>query len=428
MNLKKIAVVGLGYTGLPLAVEFGKKFSTIGYDFSIDRINMCLKHKDPSKEISVNKMKSARHITYTNDVRKLATADFIFVCVPTPVNESNAPDLNPLILASKNIGKNLKKGAIIVYQSTVYPGVTEDICIPLLESESKYKWKKDFFVAYSPERINPGDSKHTISNVVKIVSGDTPKTLKIVSMLLKKIVKVSLHHVDSIKEAEASKVIENVQRDINIALINELAIIFGLMDIDTHNVLNAASTKWNFTKFSPGLVGGHCIGVDPYYLTYKAQLLGYQPEIILAGRRINNSMGKYVAQNVIKRMIVKGLKIKKIKLIILGATYKENCADIRNSKVFDIVKELESNEIQVSVTDPHANAKDVKNIYDIQLVKFEKLPKADAIILAVAHNEYVKSIKRIVKKKLKKNGILFDVKSATNLKYHKLKDYSVYCL
>lgn len=428
MNLKKIAVVGLGYTGLPLAIEFSKKFSTIGFDVSIDKINMCLKHKDPAKELSFNKMKSGRYITYTNNAEDLAAADFIFVCVPTPVNENNSPDLNPLILASKQIGKNLKKGTIVVYQSTVYPGLTEEICIPLLEFESKLKWKKDFFVAYSPERINPGDRNHTIRNVIKIVSGDTPQTLKIVSKLLKQIVKVGLYSVNTIKEAEAAKIIENVQRDLNIALVNELAIIFRLMDIDIENVLNAASTKWNFIKFKPGLVGGHCIGVDPYYLTHKAHLLGYQPEVILAGRRINNSMGKYIAQNIIKKMILKGLKKKKKKLIILGVTYKENCADIRNSKVFDIIKELESNDIEVLVTDPHANGKEVKNIYGIELIKFDKLPKADAIILAVVHNKYVKSINTIIKKKLIKNGIFFDVKSAIKKNDKMLNNYSVYRL
>uniref|UniRef100_UPI00048D5705 nucleotide sugar dehydrogenase n=1 Tax=Azohydromonas australica TaxID=364039 RepID=UPI00048D5705 len=331
-----IAVIGLGYVGLPLAVEFGKQARTIGYDIAIDKVAACQRGTDPSRELPDEEMAAARHCVYTSDPALLAEADVIIIAVPTPVDAAKIPDFGPLLGASKSAGKHMKRGATVVYESTVYPGATEEVCIPVLERESGMKWKQDFFVGYSPERINPGDREHTLTKIVKIVSGDTAETLERVAQLYERIVEPGVHRASSIKAAEAAKVIENTQRDLNIALMNELAIIFDKIGIDTTEVLEAAGTKWNFLKFKPGLVGGHCIGVDPYYLTHKADMLGYHPQVILAGRRINDGMAKFIAEQTIKNMIAAGSYIKGARVNVLGLTFKENCADLRNSKVVDI--------------------------------------------------------------------------------------------
>lgn len=366
---------------------------------------------DPSRELPDAEIQSALYAEYTEEASALSDADVIIVAVPTPVNEAKNPDFSPLIGASKIVGKNLKKGAIVVYESTVYPGATEEVCIPVLESESGMKWMQDFFVGYSPERINPGDREHMLTNVVKVVSGDTPETLEKVARLYEKIVKPGVHRCSSIKAAEACKVIENTQRDLNIALMNELAIIFDKVGIDTSEVLNAAGTKWNFLKFSPGLVGGHCIGVDPYYLTHKAEMLGYHPQVILAGRRINDGMGKYIAEQTIKNMIASGSYIKGAKVNVLGLTFKENCADLRNSKVGDVINELESYGVEVFVHDPNADPEEAMHEYGVRLLPWDQLPRADAVILAVAHRELTSLFVEDYQKKLVRGGCFIDVKA-----------------
>lgn len=347
-----IAVVGLGYVGLPLAVEFGKSNQTIGFDLSESKINSYKEHIDPTGEVSTEDLRKADKLVCTTDANSLKNADFIIIAVPTPVDESHQPDFTPLIKSSETVGKNLKRGAIVVYESTVYPGATEEICIPILERFSGLKWKEDFNVGYSPERINPGDKERTVTKIVKVVSGDTPVTLKKVRDTYEKIITAGVYCANSIKVAEAAKVIENTQRDLNIALMNELAIIFDKLSIDTLEVLEAAGTKWNFLPFRPGLVGGHCIGVDPYYLTHKADMIGYHPQVILAGRRINDSMGKYIAEQTVKKMIAANISIKGSKILVMGLTFKENCPDLRNSKVIDVIKELESYGVNIIVHDP----------------------------------------------------------------------------
>jgi UDP-N-acetyl-D-glucosamine/UDP-N-acetyl-D-galactosamine dehydrogenase len=342
----------------------------------------------------------------------LSEADIIIVAVPTPVDEAHIPDFKPLIGASTSAGRNLKKGAIVVYESTVYPGATEEVCIPVLERESGLKWKQDFFVGYSPERINPGDKEHTLTKILKIVSGDTPETLDKVAKLYELIVEPGVHRASSIKAAEAAKVIENTQRDLNIALMNELAIIFDKLGIDTSEVLEAAGTKWNFLKFKPGLVGGHCIGVDPYYLTHKADMIGYHPQVILAGRRINDSMGKFIAEQTIKQMIASGSSIKGAKVNVLGLTFKENCGDLRNSKVIDIIRELQTYGVDVHVTDAQAAADEALHEYGVQLVGFDALPQADAIVAAVSHREYATLSVADIGRKLVQGGAFIDVKAA----------------
>ncbi len=407
----KIAVVGLGYVGLPLVIEFGKKIPTIGFDVSKHKVEMCLKGKDPSFELSDDEMHSAKFSSYTDDPSELAQADFIIVAVPTPVDEANIPDFRPLIGASTSIGRHIKRGAIIIYESTVYPGATEEVCIPVLERESGMKWKQDFFVGYSPERINPGDKEHTLRKIIKIVSGDTPETLDRIAKLYEQIVEPGVHRVASIKAAEAAKVIENTQRDINIALMNELALIFDKLGIDTTDVLEAAGTKWNFLKFKPGLVGGHCIGVDPYYLTHKAEMIGYHPQVILAGRRINDGMGKFIAETTVKQMIASGLVIKGAKVNVLGLTFKENCADLRNSKVIDIIRELESYGIEVSVTDPYADCDEAMQEFGVRLLRWQELPKSPVIVAAVAHHAYQELGFREITDKLGSGGVFIDVKA-----------------
>jgi UDP-N-acetyl-D-galactosamine dehydrogenase len=356
-------------------------------------------------------MQSAQFATYTYDPTQLAQADVIIVAVPTPVDEANIPDFRPLIGASTSAGRHLKKGAIVVYESTVYPGATEEVCIPVLERESGMKWKQDFFVGYSPERINPGDKEHTLTKIIKIVSGDTPETLDRIATLYEQIVEPGVHRAPSIKAAEAAKVIENTQRDLNIALMNELALIFDKLNIDTTDVLEAAGTKWNFLKFKPGLVGGHCIGVDPYYLTHKAEMVGYHPQVILAGRRINDGMGKYIAETTIKQMIAAGSVIKGAKVNVLGLTFKENCADLRNSKVIDIIRELQSYGVEVSVTDAYADAVEAMHEYGVHLLPWEELPKAHALVAAVAHQKYQALSVHEIADKLSAGGVFVDVKA-----------------
>ena len=407
----KIAVLGLGYVGLPLVIEFGKKIPTIGFDLSKHKVEMCLKGRDPSFELSDDEMHSAKFASYTDDPSELAQAEFIIVAVPTPVDEANIPDFRPLIGASTSIGRHIKRGAVVIYESTVYPGATEEVCIPVLERESGMKWKQDFFVGYSPERINPGDKEHTLRKIIKIVSGDTPETLDRIAKLYEQIVEPGVHRAASIKAAEAAKVIENTQRDINIALMNELALIFDKLGIDTTDVLEAAGTKWNFLKFKPGLVGGHCIGVDPYYLTHKAEMIGYHPQVILAGRRINDGMGKFIAETTVKQMIASGLIIKGAKANVLGLTFKENCADLRNSKVIDIIRELESYGIAVYVNDPYADADEALENFGLSLLQYEDMPIAEAIIVAVAHRDYYEIVLNSIASKLKSGGVFVDVKA-----------------
>lgn len=407
-----IAVIGLGYVGLPLVVEFGKHFRTIGFDISEAKVASCRKGVDPSRELSDEEMQASAHAEYTADPSLLAQADIIVVAVPTPVDNAHIPDFRPLIGASASVGANMKNGTIVVYESTVYPGATEEVCIPVLERASGLVWKKDFFVGYSPERINPGDKEHTLTKILKIVSGDTPDTLERVAELYQTIILPGVHRASSIKAAEAAKVIENTQRDLNISLMNELSIIFDKLGIDTTEVLAAAGTKWNFLKFQPGLVGGHCIGVDPYYLTHKAEMLGYNPQVILAGRRINDGMGKFIAEQTIKQMIAADSYIKGAKVNILGLTFKENCSDLRNSKVVDIIHELKSYGVEVYVTDPRADALEAMHEYGVSLLRWSELPRADAIVAAVAHSEYAGLTVEDFGKKLVKGGAFIDVKAA----------------
>ncbi len=406
-----VAVIGLGYVGLPLVVEFGKQGRTIGFDISVAKVASCQRGVDPARELSDEDMQAATHAVYTADPAALAQADMIVVAVPTPVDEAHIPDFRPLIGASTSAGRNMKKGAVVVFESTVYPGATEEVCIPVLERESGLVWKRDFFVGYSPERINPGDKEHTLTKIVKIVSGDTPETLARVAQLYERIIVPGVHRASSIKAAEAAKVIENTQRDLNIALMNELSIIFDKLDIDTTEVLAAAGTKWNFLNFRPGLVGGHCIGVDPYYLTHKAEMMGYNPQVILAGRRINDGMGKFIAEQTVKQMIAAGSYVKGAKVNVLGLTFKENCGDLRNSKVVDILNELRSYGVQVFVTDPRALPAEALSEYGIELLAWEALPRADAIVAAVAHDEFSKLSVEDMGRKLVRGGAFIDVKS-----------------
>ena len=410
-NHSTVSVIGLGYVGLPLVVEFGKHCRTIGFDIVEDKVAKCRAGTDPSREIPDAEMALAVRAEYTSDPAMLREADFILIAVPTPVDAAHIPDFRPLIGASRSIGPYLKKGATVIYESTVYPGATEEICIPELERASGLTWKRDFFVGYSPERINPGDREHMLTNVIKVVSGDTPETLAKVAALYELVVKPGVHRCTSIKAAEACKVIENTQRDLNIALMNELAIIFDKIGIDTAEVLEAAGTKWNFLKFKPGLVGGHCIGVDPYYLTHKAEMLGYHPQVILAGRRINDGMGKYIAEQTVKQMIASGSYIKGAKVNVLGLTFKEDCADLRNSKVVDIINELKSYGCEVFVHDPDGDPAEALHEYGVTLSTWEDLPRADAIVAAVAHRQYQQLSVEDIGRKVVKSGCFIDVKS-----------------
>ncbi|NLE01722.1 MAG: nucleotide sugar dehydrogenase [Fibrobacter sp.] len=405
----KICVLGLGYVGLPLALELAKYFSVIGFDIKNSRVNSLKNHLDTTGEIDSETLANSS-ITFSDDPTVLKDADFIIVAVPTPIDEHKNPDLTPLYRSSETVGKHLKKGAIVVYESTVYPGVTEDECVPVLEKFSGLKYKQDFFVGYSPERINPGDKKHTVSTITKIVSGDCQETLDKVAHVYGTIVKAGIHKASSIKVAEAAKVIENTQRDINIALMNELKIIFDKMNISTREVLQAAGTKWNFLPFEPGLVGGHCIGVDPYYLAYKAEEIGHHPQIIMAGRRINDGMGRYYGRELVKKMIRSKLTIMSSRVLILGITFKENVPDIRNSRVIDIIKELNDFGIITEVWDPIADHSEVKEEYGIDLIKSPSKNSYESIILAVKHNHFLEIGKNSLCEFLINDGIFYDIK------------------
>lgn len=406
-----VAVVGLGYVGLPLAVEFGKKSRTVGFDLSANKIASYKKHIDPTGEVSGEDLKSASFLELSSDPIVLKEADFIIVAVPTPVDDAHQPDFRPLIGSSESVGKNLKRGATVVFESTVYPGATEEICIPIIEKFSGMKWKQDFFVGYSPERINPGDKERTLTKIVKVVSGDTPETLERVRQVYASVITAGVYPASSIKVAEAAKVIENTQRDLNIALMNELAIIFDRIGIDTQEVLQAAGSKWNFLPFHPGLVGGHCIGVDPYYLTHKAEMLGYHPEVILAGRRINDGMGKFIAEQTVKNLVRNGWQVKDAPIIVLGLTFKEDCPDLRNSRVIDVIRELQSYGANVIVHDPVADADEARHEYGVELIAWENLPPSAAIVAAVAHKEFKSRPLFDYVDKLQKAGVLTDVKS-----------------
>jgi UDP-N-acetyl-D-galactosamine dehydrogenase len=409
-----VAVIGLGYVGLPLVVEFGKHFRTIGFDIAECKVESCRKGIDPSHELLEEEMRAAVYAEYSANPALLSEADIIIVAVPTPADAAHIPDFSCLISASRCAGQNMKEGTIVIYESTVYPGATEEVCIPVLEHESKTKWKEGFFVGYSPERINPGDREHTLTKICKVVSGDTPETLEKVAALYEKIVIPGVYRCSTIKAAEACKVIENTQRDLNIALMNELAIIFDMLCIDTTEVLEAAGTKWNFLRFKPGLVGGHCIGVDPYYLTHKAVMMGYHPQVILAGRRINDGMGKFIAEQTIKVMISCGSYVKGARVNILGLTFKENCADLRNSKVIDVINELKRYGVDIFVHDPYADPDEAFHEYGVNLLAWDDMPRADAIVAAVSHDKFNALSVEDFQKKLIKGGCLMDVKSNFN--------------
>ncbi|HEY5799451.1 MAG TPA: nucleotide sugar dehydrogenase [Burkholderiaceae bacterium] len=406
-----IAVVGLGYVGLPLAVEFGKKHRTIGFDISAEKIAHYQQFTDPTGELSESEMRASEYLTVTSDPALLAEADIIIVAVPTPVDIAHNPDFGPLIGASTTVGKHMRRGAIVVYESTVYPGATEEVCVPLLEKHSGMQWRDGFHIGFSPERINPGDKEHTITTILKVVSGDDEATLETVATMYESIVKAGVYRASSVKVAEAAKVIENTQRDLNIALMNELAIIFDMIGIDTLEVLQAAGTKWNFLPFRPGLVGGHCIGVDPYYLTHKADMIGYHPQVILAGRRINDGMAKFIAEKTVKEIIKAGFHVKGAKVNVLGLTFKENCPDLRNSKVADVIAELLSYGVDVHVYDPIADAGEAQHEYGVKLDTWDELPQADAVIAAVSHTELVSRPLSDLMAKVVRNGCFIDVKS-----------------
>ena len=412
LNLRncRIGVVGLGYVGLPLAVEFGKHFETLGFDVNPKRIAQLRAGRDLTLEVTGAELKSARQLRFTTELEDLKRCRVFIVTVPTPIDGYKRPDLVPLERASESIGKVLRKGAVVIYESTVYPGCTEEVCVPILERESHLSFNRDFYVGYSPERINPGDKEHRLTTIRKVTSGSTPEVADFVDKLYGSIVKAGTHRASSIRVAEAAKVIENTQRDINIALINELALIFNRLGIDTEEVLNAAGSKWNFLPFRPGLVGGHCIGVDPYYLTHKAQEIGYHPEMILAGRRLNDNMALYVASQVVEHMAAKRIHIKGARVLILGITFKENCPDVRNSKVVDVVRELERQGARVDIYDPWADARECRHEYGLKLLQTLKSKHYDAAVLAVPHREFRELKVRGVRRLLKKSHVIYDVK------------------
>ena len=410
LDKTKIGMIGLGYVGLPLAVEFGKHFPTVGFDINAPRIAELRQGKDSSLEVDADELAQAKHLTYTTNPDDLSACNVYIVTVPTPVDKHKRPDLTPLIKASQTLGKIMKKGDIAIFESTVYPGATEEVCVPIIESLSGMKYNQDFFAGYSPERINPGDKEHRVVNILKVTSGSTPEIAEFVDSLYRSIITAGTHKASSIRVAEAAKVIENTQRDVNIALINELALIFNRLGIDTLEVLEAAGTKWNFLPFRPGLVGGHCIGVDPYYLTHKAQEIGYLPEVILAGRRINDGMGPYVAQRVIKMMIQRRVHVANANVLVMGLTFKENCPDLRNTKVVDIIGELQSYHAHVDVYDPWISHKEAEHEYGITPVSTLEPGKYDAIILAVAHRQFHEMGVEKIRALGKPQAVLFDVK------------------
>ena len=407
---KKISVIGLGYVGLPLAVEFGKKRSVVGFDINQPRIQALKDGHDSTLEVSDEEMAEAKKMHYSADTEDLKKCNVFIVTVPTPIDQHNKPDLTPLIKASETIGKVLKKGDIVIYESTVYPGATEEDCVPVLEKHSGLKFNKDFYAGYSPERINPGDKEHRVTTIKKVTSGSTPEAADVIDELYRQIIVVGTHKASSIRVAEAAKVIENTQRDLNIALINELSLIFNKMGIDTEAVLEAAGTKWNFLPFRPGLVGGHCIGVDPYYLTHKAQSIGYHPEIILAGRRLNDSMGEHVTTQLVKAMLKKRIQVDGAKVLIMGLTFKENCPDLRNTKIIDVVHELSTYNIAVDVYDPWVNVAEAEHEYGITPISSLEDDKYDAVILAVSHNQFKEMGIEKIRKLAKSQNVIYDLK------------------
>ena len=427
-NNVKIAVIGLGYVGLPLAVEFSKHFSVIGYDLNSDRIEELNNGFDKTKELSKDELISSGNLEFVFDSQKLTSSNIYIITVPTPVNRNNIPDLSPLRDASSLVGTMLKVNDLVIYESTVFPGATQNICVPILENKSGLNYNKDFFCGYSPERINPGDKRHSLSNTIKITSGSNDKTAKYVNSLYNKIVTVGTHSVESIEVAEAAKVIENVQRDVNIALMNELSMIFNKLKLDTEEVLNAAGTKWNFLPFRPGLVGGHCIGVDPYYLTHRAIELGYHAEVILAGRKINDQMGNYIAEQTMTELTKQGINLIDARIGILGLTFKENCSDIRNTKVVSIVEHLKQHKCKVYITDDWVDKEDAKEELNLNLIELEEVKNCDAIILAVAHDIFENFTMKQWRGMLNNEGVLIDVKSfysrdtfkGTNIKHWRL--------
>jgi len=428
---EKISIVGLGYVGIPIAAAFAKKVNIIGFDISNEKVELYKKGIDPTKEVGNDVIKETT-VEFTADESKLQTAKFHIVAVPTPVNEDHTPDLMPVESASRIVGRNLTKGSVVVFESTVYPGVTEEICIPILEAESGMKCGQDFKVGYSPERINPGDKEHRIETIVKVVSGMDKESIDIIANVYSLVVNAGIYRAESIKVAEAAKVIENSQRDINIAFMNELSIIFNKMGIDTKEVLNAAGTKWNFLNFFPGLVGGHCIGVDPYYLTYKAEKLGYHSQIILSGRRINDDMGKYVVENLIKNLIKENVPVKDAKVAILGFTFKENCPDTRNTRVIDIVNELNEYGINPMIADPEADAEEAKHEYGIVFDSVEDIKEMDAVVVAVGHDQFLRFNQEDFNKMFKEgaNGrkVLLDIKGILNRKEYESAGYKYWRL
>ena len=428
---ENISVIGLGYVGMPLAIAFAKKINVIGFDVNKEKIELYKQGIDVTNEVGNKALKETTALM-TSDETKLKEAKFHIIAVPTPINDDKTPDLRPIIGASRVLGRNLTKGSIVVYESTVYPGVTEEVCIPILEEESNLKCGVDFKIGYSPERINPGDKLHRLENITKVVSGMDEESLENIASIYELIIEAGVHRAESIKVAEAAKVIENSQRDINIAFVNELSMIFNKMEIDTKAVLEASGTKWNFLKFYPGLVGGHCIGVDPYYLTHKAEQIGYHSQVILSGRRINDGMGKYVGESTVKNLIKANKQVKGAKVAILGMTFKEDCPDVRNSKVIDIINELKEYGINVFVADPIADENEVKREYGIELTKFENIKNMDAVIVAVGHKEYteltLESIKKLYEEKPvslnnEEKLVLVDVKGIFDKKEAQLKNY-----
>jgi len=414
---KKIAIIGLGYVGLPLAVAFSKKRNVLGFDLSIKRIDELKQGYDKTNEVLSKDLKKNKNITFVSDIEKIRVSNTYIIAVPTPIKKNKKPDLKNIIDATKLVSSVLSKGDIIIYESTVYPGLTEEICVPVIEKNTNFKFNKDFYCGYSPERANPGDKKHTVDKIVKITSGSTPKIANIVDQLYSEIIKAGTFKVSSIKVAEAAKVIENTQRDLNIALMNELSLIFNQLNIDTDEVLKAASTKWNFINFKPGLVGGHCIGVDPYYLTYKSENAGYSPKIILAGRNINENMPKYICKRFVRALSKRTNNKNRKKILILGATFKENCPDLRNSKVYDIFSYLKKKQLQVDIHDPIAVPKEMDGIYESHFIKNLRNSFYDGILLAVAHKEYIKLGAKNILKFGTKNCIFYDIKSSFHKNY-----------
>ena len=407
---RKLAIIGLGYVGLPLAVEFGKKRPVMGFDINQERIHAVIAGMDTTLEISKDEFQEAQLLTFTNKLSDLAFCDIFIITVPTPIDNHKQPDLTPLIKASEAVGSILKVGDVVIYESTVYPGAIEEVCVPVLENTSQLTFNRDFFAGYSPERVNPGDKQHRVTSIKKVTSGSTPEVANIVDALYNEIITVGTHKASSIKVAEAAKVIENTQRDLNIALINELAIIFNRLNIDTEEVLKAAETKWNFLSFRPGLVGGHCIGVDPYYLTHKAQSIGYHPEIILAGRRLNDGMGVYIASQLVKHMLKRRIHVDGARVLIMGLTFKENCPDIRNTKVIDIINEFENYNVVVDICDPWAMPAEVEREYGLNLTKTPQSNTYDAIVLAVGHQQFREMGENVIRMLGKDNHIIYDLK------------------